>query len=198
MKSTIITFTGRMVDLTEPKYEDIDIVDIAHALGNLNRFTGHTRRPYSVAEHCCMVSNFASPEHKLEALMHDASEAYLGDVSSPLKSLLPEYKRLEEKWTSVIAARFSLKAEPPKVKILDACARYAELRVLMGHTSSEINYDSPNLQSMIRHLEYAGRPLPATPYTLDRTWAERFLDTFHGLLMTRLQSRSEVEYGVPA
>lgn len=68
----------------------MDAGDIAHALSLINRFTGHTTRPYSVAEHSLLVADLAeaadaTPVVQMAALMHDAHEAYTGDVSSPVK-----------------------------------------------------------------------------------------------------------------
>lgn len=81
----IRTFTGKKFNLLDPSPEDIDIRDIAHALSLINRFTGHTIKPYSVSEHCLHVSREVPPEYALQGLLHDAAEAYINDLSSPLK-----------------------------------------------------------------------------------------------------------------
>jgi len=91
----ITTNSGKRFDFTQPFDNTFDIHDIAHALAHINRFTGHTDQPYSVAQHSVYVSNIVPPRYALAGLMHDAAEAYLGDVSAPLKALLPEYKRIE-------------------------------------------------------------------------------------------------------
>src|SRR5690348_18006267 len=98
MIATIHTFTGRTFCPLDPKPEDIDIQDIAHALSCQCRFTGHSRKFYSVAEHCVRVSLLVSPDLQLAALLHDASEAYLSDVARPIKRLpaMAEYRRTEE------------------------------------------------------------------------------------------------------
>lgn len=124
MKPLIQTCTGKLIDLTAPTVADIDIRDIARSLSNLSRFTGHVGF-YSVAEHsvgaAALTQFFAIREMKAveenpllsaeafkAGLLHDATEAYLGDVSSPLKSILPEYKRLEEQFHEVITERFRI------------------------------------------------------------------------------------------
>jgi|688.fasta_scaffold410662_3 5'-deoxynucleotidase YfbR-like HD superfamily hydrolase len=126
------TYTGRIVDLTRFCEDDICIEDIAHALSQIIRFTGHSRAPYSVAQHSLLVAEIATPEHRLWALLHDASEAYLGDVASPLKTLLPEYRDLEEKFQKVIAGRFGLPwPMPAEVKHADRVALMTEKRDLL-------------------------------------------------------------------
>lgn len=129
----IQTFTGKVIDLGLVTEEDIDIVDIAHALSLINRYTGHTVVPYSVAQHSIHVSKLVADEHALWGLLHDASEAYLGDVSRPLKSMLPDYKRLEEMVQRAIADRFALGWPiPSEVKAADNVALMAEKRDLMA------------------------------------------------------------------
>lgn len=93
----IQTYTGKAFDLLDPQPEQVDILDIAHALSNICRFTGHCRAFYSVAQHSCLVARivvdlwrrehgYDCPEEvALVALLHDAPEAYIGDVSTPLK-----------------------------------------------------------------------------------------------------------------
>jgi uncharacterized protein len=105
---TINTFTGRTIDLKAPKPEDFEILDIAWALSNICRFTGHTHQFFSVAQHSIGVSWRVPQEFALEGLLHDASEAYLCDLSSPLKALLPEYKKIEQRFEHAIANRFDL------------------------------------------------------------------------------------------
>lgn len=84
------TASGRKFPLINPSPSDIVLQDIAHALGNLCRFTGHTQRVYTVAEHCVLVALILreqgyNTETQLLGLLHDAAEAYVGDLSSPLK-----------------------------------------------------------------------------------------------------------------
>ncbi len=130
----IRTFTGRMLDLERPTAEAIDIRDIAHALSQLNRFTGHTVRPYTVAEHSVIGAGLIREAIGLEFLLHDATEAYLGDVSSPLKALIgPKYAELEAAWAQAIARKFRLDdAVYDEIKVVDELMLGAELRLLVG------------------------------------------------------------------
>ena len=87
----IETVSGKKFFLMRPEF---DISDIAHALGNNCRYTGHIKRRYSVAEHSVLVSlimEHQSLGNPYEGLMHDAHEAYIGDMASPWKRLLPDY-----------------------------------------------------------------------------------------------------------
>lgn len=84
----------------------ISIGDIAHALSMQPRFGGHLPVFYSVAQHCVLAVEYVNEEHKLATLLHDASEAYLIDVPRPVKQQLPNYKEVENKLMTVIAAKF--------------------------------------------------------------------------------------------
>jgi hypothetical protein len=99
----IRTFTGEYINISDPKPEEIHIEDIAHALSLHCRFGGHTRDHYSVAEHSIWVMNMVSEEFKLSALLHDASEAYLMDIPSPIKKLIPDYIKIEDNLMTAIA-----------------------------------------------------------------------------------------------
>lgn len=82
----IMTRTGKKFFPCNPRIEDVDVEDIAHALSHICRFGGHSSRFYSVAEHSIVASVLCPDEFKLKGLLHDAAEAYLGDVPSPMKT----------------------------------------------------------------------------------------------------------------
>lgn len=102
------TYTGRRYYPLEPRFEDIDIIDIAHALSLLCRFGGHIDRFYSVAEHCVLLSNWVDNDAALSALLHDATEAYVVDIPRPLKYLLPDYRDLENRAWKAITKKFNI------------------------------------------------------------------------------------------
>lgn len=110
----IQTFSGRAFFPMDPRAEDIDILDISHALAHLCRFGGHARRFYSVGEHCVLLSRQVSAENALWALLHDASEAYLLDLPRPIKRTLPDYRAAEARIMAIIAAKFGLAEEEPE------------------------------------------------------------------------------------
>lgn len=104
----IETASGTKFYFLNPQEDQIKIKDIAWALSNICRFTGHTKKFYSVAEHSYNVAMLCPPYLALEGLLHDASEAYLNDIASPVKQFLPEYKEMEAKVERAIYAKFML------------------------------------------------------------------------------------------
>jgi len=86
--STMLTTGGRTVDLLNITPEDIDLADISWALAHICRFSGHVRRHYSVAEHSINVARLLPEPIKIYGLLHDAHEAYIGDISTPMKLAL--------------------------------------------------------------------------------------------------------------
>lgn len=166
------TFTGRKFWPLDPRPDEVHIEDIAAALGRLCRYGGHCLRFYSVAEHCVHVAAAAPPEHRLVALMHDASEAYLADVIRPIKPFLSGYRDLEDKLMRVIAERFGFAwPEPAEVKYLDNAILSDERGQNIAHT------DAPDSEW--------GNHFPPLGITL-QFWApeeatRRFLEAFAGI-----------------
>jgi hypothetical protein len=106
-KNSIRTNSGIYINVFEPKPEMINIEDIAHALASLPRFGGHLNKHYSVAQHCVRCCEMAETlEDKKAALLHDASEAYMLDIPTPIKAMLPDYKKYENNLMIFIANHF--------------------------------------------------------------------------------------------
>lgn len=97
------------MNVFEPTLDMICIEDIAHALSNQCRFGGHLPEFYSVAQHSFICSQKVGDEYKLQALLHDASEAYLLDIPRPIKQRLRNYKEIEEKLMTLIGEKFGVK-----------------------------------------------------------------------------------------
>lgn len=127
--SWIQTFTGRPFWPLAPRPEDVAIEDIAHALSMICRYNGHCRRFYSVAEHSlllCQEVTRLEPEnvlHQLQALLHDAAEAYLCDIPRPVKPLLPGYYAAERAVDAAISARLGITIAPKTTLIHDLDTR---------------------------------------------------------------------------
>lgn len=137
----IQTFTGKAFEPLDPQVEDICIEDIAHSLACMNRFTGHTRIPYSVAQHSVLASVHirdlygVSVRMQLATLMHDGSEAYLVDVPKPIKSHLVGYEEIETRVQYAIGQKFGLDMldfNHPLVKEVDFRMLATEKRDLLG------------------------------------------------------------------
>jgi hypothetical protein len=107
--ATLPTLTGKTIEILNPKEEDIDIEDIANGLAMECRFGNQINRHYSVAQHSILVSALAPKSLKREALLHDAAEAYLGDITKPWKNLLASiYTPIEFRFEQVIFQKYGL------------------------------------------------------------------------------------------
>jgi hypothetical protein len=134
--TTIQTYTGRRFNLLKPRAVDINLVDIAHHLSLICRFTGASRYHYSVAQHSIVVATLlAGTPYQMEGLMHDAAEAYYGDASSPMKMAMrvdgkpSQYDRLIARCERQIAKKFGLFYPwPPAVHDADMKALALERR----------------------------------------------------------------------
>lgn len=128
----IHAYSGRRVFLRDPALNDtLHLEDFAHGLARVSRFSGHTKHRYSVASHSLMVADLLPTRLHASGLLHDAVEAFLGDVSSPLKSLLPEYKALQARWENALAERWGVALHGPEIKAADRLAYAIECRDLM-------------------------------------------------------------------
>ena len=130
--SWILTRSGRHFDFVDPQPDQIDLLDIAQALANECRYTGHVRRFYSVAQHSVLVSRIVPTHLALEGLLHDPAEAYCKDIPRPLKHMLPDYRAVEARIDRAIRARFGLpEQESAEVKRADIILLATERRDLM-------------------------------------------------------------------
>lgn len=137
-KASIITYTGKRFYLLDPKIEDIDIRDIAHGLALQCRWTGQSKFHYSIAQHSYYCSLICPKKDALDLLLHDSSEAFISDLSRPLKHYTDAgtaYRLLERVIQGAIRQRFGLKQEPKSVHIADNQMLYAEKNQIMASTA---------------------------------------------------------------
>ena len=146
-KSWVITLSGNRFSILKPDPDAIRIEDIACALARQARFNGHTRFFYSVGQHSCLGAQVApTKEIALQMLFHDATEAYVGDLVSPVKALLPDFEIIESRIHWAIAKRFNLEYPLPKiVKQIDRRLLATEVRDLITKdlASWNIKEDEP-------------------------------------------------------
>jgi len=134
-----------MVNVLKPDPATIKINDIAHALSHQCRFSGHTDTFYSVAQHSIMVSQMLDGTgFELHGLLHDAAEAYLIDIPSPVKDFIPGFKTIEENLMRVISVRFNLVFPfDARVKQADIAALEFEYENLFENVESDLFFRKP-------------------------------------------------------
>lgn len=133
--SCMWTASGQLFDILAFDPAAIDLYDIAHGLSHICRFGGHVRSYYSVAQHSVLVSELCDTADARIGLLHDATEAYLGDMISPLKRQpgMEIYRDVEAKMADAVALRFGLQSmETPSVELADRLAVFLEMRDLMA------------------------------------------------------------------
>lgn len=136
----IQTYSGGRFHPLAPRVGDVKLKDIARALSCICRFGGHCNAFYSVAQHSVLVSRLVPGHLALLGLLHDAAEAYLGDIPRPFKRLpmFDAYRAAEAAAESAIAERFGLRYPfPPEVKAADDRALAIEARDLMPQREAE-------------------------------------------------------------
>jgi hypothetical protein len=172
-KSWVVTLSGKRFSILQPDPNAVVIQDIACALARQARFNGHTRFFYSVGQHSCLGAQ-ASPTRDIALLMlfHDATEAYIGDLVSPVKALLPDFEIIESRIHWAISKKFNLEFPLPKVvKQIDRRLLATEVRDLITkdlkswHIGEDEPFDFPIIPwppevTEARFLEMAKNLLP--------------------------------------
>lgn len=142
MKDYILTYSNIKFYPLEPIIEDINIIDISHALSLMTRANGHIRHFYSVAQHsinCYKESEKRgySKKVQLACLLHDGSESYLSDITRPVKKNLPEYTQIETRLQDVIYQKYGVtdlnEEEEKQIKDIDDAMLYHEFLELTGN-----------------------------------------------------------------
>ena len=164
----VSTRSGRRVALLTPSPSQIVIGDIAHGLAHQCRFNGQTSKFYSVAQHSVLVASILPRELRLAGLLHDASEAYLGDVVQPLKDLLPEYQAIEENFCKVLGMRFGVNLQH------NDAIRHADLVVLATERRDLMPMDMADWSSIAGITPMSRTIKPMSPEAASAQFMEMF------------------------
>jgi hypothetical protein len=198
----MITYGGHDYHLRSDRQalNNIYIEEIAHALSQINRFNGHAKRPYSVAEHSLLCAEIAQqmdlPTHmQLAMLLHDAHEAYIGDVSSPVKTMLGyAWNELESCQEMAVRQHFGLlalfKTQHHKIEEIDLIALATERRDLLAYDPEKsrpwLVLDTPG--GLIQPAAHIGLDSQQREQTHWTEWRSRFMAEFR-----RLEQRRHLE-----
>ena len=164
--------SGRRFYTFDPREDEIDIETIAHALSHLCRYTGHTSEFYSVGEHSVRVSLACDPADALWGLLHDASEAFTGDLARPIKRMpeMAAFRAAEDRIMAAVCRRFGLPPEmPASVRRADEILLATEARDLMAPLD-------PGWAAWLRDIPaLPGRIVPWTPGAARAVFVDRFV-----------------------
>lgn len=173
----IRTASGRKLYPFSPREEDISVEDITIGLSHTCRYGGQTPRYYSVAEHCVRVcevlDRFASGSFLFEGLLHDASEAYLGDIQRPIKKWLDEYKEVERIVTSEVERKLGLESSEQATSIVhwaDNLVMHAEFVSFFGeetHVEDFGTFPSDRVKALAGEWELGWSPEKARSEFMD-------------------------------
>ena len=146
-RTDIGTYSGGYFNALEPDPDDIHIEDIAHALALTCRWGGHCKQFYSVAQHSVYVADYLPDALKLQGLLHDAAEAYIGDVPRPIKHQMPQFIEIEDNILRVIWDKFHLNG-------------YDMHPDVHGVDNMMLNWEASNL---LEESHWANNPFPNRP-----------------------------------
>lgn len=186
--SWILTANGHEIDLAYCKSTSMVLPDVAHALAQINRFNGHARRPYSVAEHSLLVLDIvehlfapASVHCRLAALMHDAHEAYIGDMATPLKHQVGEaWALVEHRFERTLRSAWAL--HTPAHQFRDVI-KQADL-IALATERAQLLPPSPTLWECLVHVQPITWVDLMAPERVAMSWADwrdRFADAVDSL-----------------
>jgi len=167
-------YSGKKFWPLDPKAEEIQIEDIAHALSLSTRFNGHCEKFYSIAQHSVLVSLIVKRDQALAGLLHDATEAYLGDIIRPFKKYLKQFQTIEKNVEKEIHKKFEIKNYDEKeIKKADTILLLTEARDLMKSRPDKWDNEEeyPRLNRKI---------IPWSPEKSERLFLKRFREIIGG------------------
>jgi len=178
-KSVMTVASGQVVNPMNLQDDDIHLRDIAFSLAKTCRYNGHCGGFYSVAEHSIIMSKIVPADCAMWALLHDASEAYCGDLILPIKQLLPEFKELEDKIHDSIVRRFNLNITEEmhrKVKVADQYMALTEIQHFFPKNLQRDVYFTATLTELKKENEWLPkgglRPFLSHSSGYPMNWAE--------------------------
>ncbi len=167
----ISLLSGGQFNYNKPEESDVTLDDLATALSNICRFSGHLPCFYSVAQHLVNTSRIVDPVFAFDALMHDTAEAFTNDLPTPLKWALPVFKKLEVKIESAMAKKFGFNFPyDPAVKVADTQMLILEKIYVKGDDSVWPNYEGVEVEHLRDKVDLKGW----TPQRAKREFLERY------------------------
>jgi len=171
-KSWTQSFSGQQFFPFDMERNKFLVADIAHSLALVNRFNGHTKVPYSVAQHSVYVSLECDHKDAFWGLVHDSSESAVGDLISPIKKFMPAYVEVENSVMASICNRFKLSPDmPASVKKADLTVLAAESRDLFPVKPADWNLPYPPSTELI---------VPMSWREAEQLWLQRFVVLWPG------------------
>ena len=169
--------SGAQFNYNRPEESDVTLDDLASALSNICRFSGHLPCFYSVAQRLVNTSYLVPPEHAFDALMHDKAEAFTNDLPTPLKWALPVFKELEVKIEAAMAKKFGFNYPyPPDVKIADTQMLILEKLYVKKDDRPWPNYENIEVDHLVDKVDLK----PWQPIRAKREFLERFEELSNG------------------
>lgn len=181
--TSIEVASGKLLDLANPSADTIELEDIAQALSQTARFGGHLKRFYSVAEHSIFVAQLVkarqgTPEQVLAALFHDAHEAYLGDLPTPLKTLIRDdsdvIDRAARALDLAIATKFGFGFDSLNDSLIhdaDLAALWHEASVLLPSGGEHLGFTPPReWQHIPEGVAVPSDEEPFSPEVVAKAW----------------------------
>ena len=161
-KTVITTYSGIHFDLARPHFHMVEIADISHHLSQVCRWAGATQSFWSVAQHSVILSYIVPKELQQWALMHDAAEAYIGDITRPFKNMLHGVRAVEEAIMEAICKKFELPyPEPSELMDYDDQIQRWEALTLLGQHDGNFIDRAGMLCEMAALTPYQQMAIPA-------------------------------------